>query len=123
MDEQHTKSAIEAFATMWENYPSPVMLLTKKQEIVSLNKIARDYGLTPGITCYSLLGRNRTCADCKAALALKEKAGMRNVAYNEITKSIRDTFWIPVNGNSDLYIHFANDISAYAKPELFPKDE
>ncbi len=123
MDEKHIKTAIEAFDTMWENYPSPVMLITKKQVIVALNKVARELGLTPGITCYSLLGRDRTCADCKAALALKEKAGKRNVAYNKITDSIRDTYWIPVNGDSDLYIHFANDITAYARAELFPMNK
>jgi predicted xylose isomerase-like sugar epimerase len=52
--------------------------------------------------------------------ALAEKSGKRAVGYNGQYKVVFDTYWIPLAGEEDLYLHFSINISEYAKESLFP---
>ena len=112
---------IKAFYLTWDAFPFVVMLLKKSRTIVAVNKLARDLGITPGMKCYELTGIKESHKECLANAALEEGVTKRTVAYNDLFRQVLDTYWVPVQGEKDLYIHFNIDISEYAKPELFPR--
>jgi len=105
---------------MWDAFPFVVMLLKKNRTIVALNRLAIDLGIQPGMKCYELTGVNEPHKECLANAALEEGITKRTVAYIDLFKQVMDTYWVPVKGEKDLYIHFNIDITEYAKPELFP---
>jgi len=111
---------IKAFHMMWDAFPFVVILLKKDRSIIAVNKLARDLGIQPGMKCYELTGLNESHKTCLANAALAEGITKRSVAYFEPFKQVLDTYWIPVSGEKDIYIHFNIDITQYAKPELFP---
>ncbi len=111
---------LRAFHMMWDAFPFVVMLLKKNRTIVALNRLARDLGIQPGMKCYELTGVKEPHKECLANAALEEGITKRTVAYIDLFKQVMDTYWIPVQGEKDLYIHFNIDITEYAKPELFP---
>ena len=111
---------LRAFHMMWDAFPFVVMLLKKNRTIVALNKLARDLGIQPGIKCYELTGVNESHTKCLANAALEEGVTKRAVAYVDIFKQVMDTYWVPVQSEEDLYIHFNIDITEYAKSGLFP---
>lgn len=113
-----SKAVLEAFDAMWGLYPAPVLLLKANREIVAVNDEGRTLGIPVGIKCFQLSGKDRVCEGCLANSALKEGLGKREVSWQEKMNMLADSYWIPVRGASDLYVHFANNITAYAKDEL-----
>jgi len=111
---------IKAFNMMWGAFPSPVMMLRKNRDIVALNKLAKDYGIQTGGKCYQLTGETEAHEGCMANQALSEGVAMRSVSYANMVQQVQDSYWVPVQGEKDLYVHFGIDITEYAKPELFP---
>ncbi len=108
---------------MWDHFPAVVMLLGKHRGILALNKQGRDVGLQPGTKCYELTGEMGIHEDCQANSALEEGVAKRSVGYFAAAKWVLDSYWVPVQGEKDLYVHFSTDITEYAKPELFPASE
>ncbi len=104
---------------MWGLYPEPVMLIHVSREIVAVNNCAEKLGITPGIKCHTLYPSDKPCPGCMANKALKSREAIRKCGYSERTKQVLDGYWIPVNGAEGLYVHFGNDITEFAKPELF----
>ena len=117
------QSTIDAFHKMWDTFPSMVMLLKKDRTILALNKVGRDLGIEPCIKCYQMAGRKGIHEGCKADLALGAGDAERSVSYIEKTKKVLDSYWLPITGEKDVYIHFATDITEYAKKEMFPASE
>lgn len=115
--------ALKAFSMMWDCFPAVVMLLKKNRTIVALNKVARDVGIQSGTKCYQLTGETGIHEDCQANSALEEGVAKRSVGYFAAAKWVLDSYWVPVQGEKDLYVHFSTDITEYAKPELFPASE
>ncbi len=111
---------LKAFNMMWDHFPAVVMLLGKDRTIVALNKQGRDVGIQPGTKCYELTGETGIHDDCLANEALKEGVAKRSVSHFALANWVLDSYWVPVSGEKDLYIHFATNITEYAKPELFP---
>jgi hypothetical protein len=111
---------LNAFNMMWGNFPFLVVLLRKSRTIVALNKKAKELGVKEGMKCYQLSRNTGIHKGCMADAALKEGVSKRSVAYNPALKQVLDSYWIPVAGENDLYVHFATDISDYAKAEMFP---
>ncbi|MEE8469857.1 MAG: hypothetical protein V3S51_00830 [Dehalococcoidia bacterium] len=114
---------LKAFNMMWDCFPAVVMLLRKSRTIVALNKVARDVGIQLGTKCYQLTGNTDIHEDCMANSALEEGVAKRSVGYFAAAKWVLDSYWVPVLGEKDLYVHFSTDITEYAKPELFPVSE
>ena len=111
---------VKAFELTWDNYPSVALLLNRQHEIVSLNKIAREFGFTSETKCFSLNGNVKVCPWCKAAKAMKSGESIRTTTYRKDKNIAYDSFWIPVS--KDLFIHFGNDITPYANTDAFPAD-
>jgi hypothetical protein len=107
------------FHKQWDNFPSPVMLLRKDRTILAINKTGLDLRITAGMHCTEL-STKKACQRCQANQALAEKSGKRAVGYNGQYKVFFDTYWIPLAGEEDLYLHFSINISEYAKESLFP---
>jgi len=116
MTEQNTH-VIHAFRQMWGNYPELALLLNQKHEIVAVNKVAQDLGIEPGINCFSLSGTNRMCKGCKAPVMRKQGKAQRRVLHKD-PLGVLDSYWIPVENSEGLYVHFANNITQWAKPQV-----
>jgi hypothetical protein len=114
---------IKAFDQMWHYYPFPVFLLQKNRTIVSMNKAAKDLGILTGMKCYQLSGNTGIHEGCLGNSAMKDQEGKRSVLYVPGMKQVLDSYWLPIPGEKDMLIHFAADITAYAKKEMFPAGE
>jgi hypothetical protein len=115
--------AVQAFEATWFYYPAPVFLLHRNRDIIAMNKAAKDLGILTGMKCFQLSGAKGIHNNCLGNAALREQTGKRSVMYVPQMKQVLDSYWLPVVGEKNLLIHFAADITEYAKPELFPPDE
>lgn len=106
---------IKAFHTTWDNYPGGVFLLSRKHEIVALNKKAVALGCQENVPCFSLNGNSKVCRWCKASKAMKTGEPVREVTYVKERNTVYDSFWIPIS--DEYFIHFGNDITPYANIE------
>lgn len=116
-----TEKVIEAFKLTWAEYPTPVMLLSRKHDILALNKAGEAHGMPLGVKCHSLGDAASHAKYCKAAAALKSGKAVRSVCFMEERGIVYDGFWLPVG--EDYLIHFGNDITEYAKDEMFTKSD
>lgn len=107
------------FHLFWDNYPAAVILAYKDRTIIEVNKVAQERGYPVGVRCISM-GEAKHHAGCKLHMALSEKKAVRDVAYYDFLGQVIDTYWIPLAGADEFYVHFANDISEYAAERLFP---
>jgi hypothetical protein len=107
------------FHLFWDNFPFPVMLVHRNRTILDRNKAAEAVGLTTGTRCVDL-GNKEDHKGCLANKALDGQTPMRTVAYVEAYGAVLDSYWIPLAGEKDLYIHYSADISAYAAESMFP---
>jgi len=110
------------FHLFWDNYPFPVMLVRKDRTIVALNKVATALGCVPGTRCVDI-GKKEDHCGCLANQALKEQEAKRVVAYQASYNMVLDSYWIPLAGVDDLYLHFSADITEYAAERMFPAKE
>ena len=120
--EDNNEAIIESFDQMWGNYPELVVLLSKKHVIVAVNKAGREYGVVPGINCFTLNNTDRMCKGCKAPMMRKEGKAQRHVTY-DAKIGVVDGYWIPVEGSDGFYVHFGNNITEWANLSLFPQAE
>ncbi len=117
------QEVLDAFRMMWGLYPEPVMLIHAGREIIAMNKRAESLGISLGIKCHTLYPSDKPCPGCLANKALRRGAAERKAAYSERQKRFMDGFWVPVDGEKDLYVHFGNDITELVRPELMPECE
>lgn len=108
------------FHLFWDNHPAAVILIDKNRTIIEINKVAKERGYPVGVQCISM-GEKKHHASCKLNIALRDKMSVRNVEYIDFLGQVVDTYWIPLAGEEDLYIHFANDITEWAKVSLIPQ--
>ena len=109
------------FHLFWDNHPAAVILIDRNRTIIEINKVAEERGYPVGVPCISM-GEKKHHASCKLNIAMRDKSSVRNVEYIDFLGQVVDTYWIPLAGEEDLYIHFANDITEWAKESLSPKN-
>jgi hypothetical protein len=114
-----TKELSSNFHLFWDNFPFPVMLVRKDRTIVDLNKAGQALGCAPGLRC-SDIGKKEDHKGCLANQALLEQSAQRVVAFQESYGMVLDSYWVPLAGEEDLYLHFSIDITDYAAGRLFP---
>ena len=117
-----TEELSHNFHLFWDNFPFPVMLIHKDRTIVDLNKAGKAMGCIPGTRCVDI-GKKEDHTGCMANLALQEQTAKRVVAYQECYGRVLDSYWAPLAGEEDLYLHFSIDITEYAAGRMFPKKE
>ena len=103
--EQTEATLSEAFHLMYDGLPEPVQLCHKTYRVVAVNPACERYGRKPGVVCA------QGCPGLKAGLcrqAQMRKAGTTTWLYTEKTETTprMTTFWIPVAGYPDYYVHF-----------------
>jgi hypothetical protein len=114
---------LKAFELMWHYFPAPVFLLHRNRDIIGMNKAAKDMGILTGMKCFQLTGGKGIHEGCLGNAAMQDEEGKRSVSYVPGMKQVLDSYWLPIPGEKDLLIHFATDITQYARPELFPTSE
>lgn len=107
------------FHLFWDNFPFPVMLTHKDRTILDRNKAAETVGYGINIKCSSL-GPKEAHKGCKANKALSEQTAERVVGYVDMANAVLDSYWIPLAGQDDIFLHFSIDITPYAAASLFP---
>jgi hypothetical protein len=107
------------FHLFWDNFPTAVILVYKDRTIIEANKFAKERGYPTGIRCVDM-GEKKHHAGCKANVMLREKVAVRDVAYYDFLGQVADSYWIPLAGAEDFYVHFATDITEYADKRMFP---
>ena len=113
-----SRDVLAAFDAMWGLHPSPVMLIKANRDIVAVNEEMKKLGVSPGVKCFQLTGKAGICEGCRGNEALKERKGKRKAAWQEKLNMFADTYWIPVKGQNDLFVHFGNNITPYVKKAL-----
>lgn len=109
---------LDAFHMMWDLHPAPVMLVRKDRTIVAVNAVAVELGIHPGIRCHTLAGNAKMCPQCKGNVALRMGQATRALAFSEGQGLFLDGYWTPVAGETDLFVHYGNDITECVRPEL-----
>lgn len=108
------------FHLFCDNFPFPVMLVHKDRTIVAVNKTGEKVGYPTGIRCVDM-GKKEHHQGCLANQALAEQTAKRVVGYFDFANAVLDSYWIPLAGSKELYLHFAADITQWAKDSLLPK--
>ncbi|MDR1030885.1 MAG: hypothetical protein LBL76_08435 [Treponema sp.] len=94
----------KAFQLMWGNFPEAVQLTYKNREVIALNKASLKLGRSKGTKC-STRGKPEDHQGCLANQVMSTQQSMfkkLNFYGREII-----TYWLPVDGYPDLFIHFA----------------
>ena len=110
-----SSDVLAAFDAMWGLHPSPVLLIKANREIVAANEEMKKLGVSPGMKCFQLTGKDKICEGCLGNEALKENMGKRKAAWQEELNMFYDSYWVPVQGQKGLFVHFGNDITPYVK--------
>lgn len=103
---------VAAFEAMWGKYPEPVRLIDRKFNIVAVNEAYKTLGGNAGVKC-SAYGTPELHRGCKAMEALKTNE--TQVIVSEKNDVKWTTFWIPVSGHSDYFIHYTDGMNNYLK--------
>ena len=114
-----SEEILRNFHLFWDNFPFPVMLVHKDRTIIDRNKAGEAVGYLPGSRCVDI-GSKEDHKGCLANLALREQAGKRVVGYVAPAKAVFDSYWIPLAGSEEIYLHFFTDITEYAAERLLP---
>ena len=109
---------LKAFHLMWGVFPSSALLVRRNRTIVACNQAAINRGLAVGMKCFKH-SSDRIHDFCRANVALDEGVAARSVGYRAGSKKVNDSYWLPIAGEKDLFVHVTIDLSEYAKPELF----
>lgn len=109
------------FHLFYDNFPFPVMLIHKDRTILAVNKTGEDQGYPTGVRCIEM-GKRDYHQVCLATQALAEQTAKRLVAYFDFREAVLDTYWIPLAGSDDLFLHFSPDITEWAKESLIPQE-
>lgn len=116
IQKQASDETIQSFNLMWDSFPHVVLLLSQSRTIQAVNRMGRNLGVIPGTKCYQLTQANGVHPVCKADAALKDGQSRRSTGASN--GRVLDSYWLPLEGDEGLYIHFAIDITKYAKEEL-----
>ncbi len=114
-----SEEILRNFHLFWDNFPFPVMLVYKDRTIIDHNTAGNKVGYIPGSRC-SDIGSKEDHKGCQANHALREQTAKRVVGYVAPAEAVFDSYWIPLAGSEDFYLHFFTDITEFAAERLFP---
>lgn len=109
------------FHLFWDNFFFPVLLVHRDRTVLDRNTAAEAAGCVPGTRCVDQ-GPKKAHRGCLANQALDARSTRRSVEYVPGYDRIMDSYWIPLPGHEDVFVHFGIDITEYAAGRLFPKD-
>lgn len=95
---------IEAFHTMWDNFPEPASLVHKSRTVMAINKTHEKMGyLKPGMNC-AKTGAPGAHKGCLANKALE----MKQATYLTIKRDAKEiiAYWLPLDNYPEFFVHF-----------------
>ena len=94
--------------TLLDALPCIALLLRPDKVVVGSNKKAADLGIVPGTVCHEAWkAKDRPCPWCRSATTIPP--GVLQREEIEVGESCWETYWVPIN--SDLFLHYAFDVS------------
>ena len=108
MEKKTREELIEAFHLMWDNYPEQVRLIDRRFTVIAGNPAYTEAGGQTDVHCN--VGDPAMHRGCKAIAALNAKEAM--TTRTEVAGIPWESFWVPVAGEDDYYIHFTNGLNA-----------
>ena len=102
------QEVVDAFHTMWDMFPEPVSLVHKSREVIAVNRV---HYLTPGAIC-AKRGRGGPHKGCLADQAIQEQKAVVVSKHSPLENQQLITYWVPVAGHPEYYIHFSVRIVA-----------
>jgi signal transduction histidine kinase len=100
--------------TLLDALPCIALLLRFDKVVVGSNKRASDLGIVPGTVCYKAWDApDKPCPWCNPVDTLQEGTIQREEI--EVGERCWETYWVPIN--SDLFLHYAFDVSDRKKSE------
>jgi hypothetical protein len=123
MNQKQISSAInpnilQAFQLMWNVFPATALLVARDRTVLACNQLATERGFRLGMKCFQLTS-DGVHKHCKANATLDEGVAQRTVVYSPVTQKVNNSYWLPIAGEKDLFVHVVIDITEYAKPEMF----
>ena len=108
MNDESEQKLIEAFDMMWGHYPEAVRLIHRSFRVVAGNEAYLKAGGPVGVQCN--VGDPAFHRGCQAQNALKTQE--TKILSNEMAGLRSDSYWVPVKGAEDYYVHFTNGLNA-----------
>ncbi|MBQ8975565.1 MAG: hypothetical protein IJ072_07590 [Oscillospiraceae bacterium] len=107
MDNNTQHEYIKAFHMMWDNYPESVRLIDKSFTVLAGNKAYIAMGGAVGTKCN--VGDPALHKGCQAINSLK--TGETKTVKSDVEGVTWESYWVPVAGCDELYVHFTNGIN------------
>ena len=114
MDTVNKEELVRAFHMMWDNYPEMVRLIDRRFNVIAGNPAYLRMGGQEGVKCNT--GDPALHRGCQAMNALKTQE--TKTLSSEVEGMPWNTFWIPVAGADDYYVHFTNGLSDYVTRKM-----
>lgn len=107
--EEPEKAIIDAFQMMWGNYHEPVRLIHRSLHVLAGNAAYLNMGGQTGGRCNT--GNPELHRGCQAMRCLKERiTTCKSIDMDGVQW---DSYWVPVNGCEDYFVHFTNGMNVY----------
>ncbi len=110
METPTQEEIVRAFHMMWDNYPEMVRLIDRRFNVIAGNPLYLKMGGQEGIKCNT--GDPSFHRGCQAMNALKTQE-TKSIS-SEIGGTAMESFWVPVAGAPDYYVHYTNGLAAFA---------
>ena len=114
MENYTEQELVKAFHMMWDNYPESVRLIDRKFRVVAGNPAYRNMGGQVDVKCN--VGDPALHRGCQAIHCLKTRE--TKTLQTEVEGVKWDTYWIPVEGCEDYYVHFTNGLNALVMKKM-----
>ena len=114
MEAVNQEELIRSFHMMWDNYPEMVRLIDRRFNVIAGNRVFYQMGGQDGVKCNT--GDPALHRGCQAMNALKTQE--TKTLSSEVEGVKWETYWVPVSGASDYYVHFTNGINAFRAKKM-----
>lgn len=107
MNKRREEEIVQAFHLMWDIYPEQVRLIDRHFRVVAGNPAYTGAGGQVEVQCN--VGPAEMHKGCQAMTALK--SGETKSIRAQAGDAVFESFWIPVAGEEDYYVHFTNGLN------------
>lgn len=114
METVSEEEIVQAFHMMWDNYPEMVRLIHRSFRVVAGNPVYLTMGGQVDVKCNT--GDPALHRGCQAIASLKSRE--TKTLTSEMEGVSWDTYWVPVAGTEDYYVHFTNGMNAFVAKKM-----
>lgn len=107
MSRHREEEVVQAFHLMWDSYPEQVRLIDRHYRVVAGNPAYIGAGGQVEVQCN--VGPAEMHKGCQAMAALR--SGETKSIRSQAGDALFESFWIPVAGDGEYYVHFTNGMN------------